>query len=324
MKTHCNSTRLCTLLVSALALSGGCVSSPDEPSDDGADDGPDEDPYAEIRSCVGDATNEEIANELAITGAYEVSLHEVVVCGNLTHRLTLAIAGELAEAIFAGAEGSVPDGWSFEDDGSYRTEGPGVVMTLRLFSGADYDVAAAGEPILDNVFVVDNYFVGARTEVDLPSASTRLVYDDVGPLVELLGLGATPPNPPPLTLSTSNEFGAALRSLGLQITIELQDGQHGGTIRYEVQSAHMSIGELLDGGELTFDLRMADGAREDTAQTLQVVDWDLAFTSGGSLVGDGGSLIGTSDFEIRGGLFDFDGIVFFDDSTVGETRLRCP
>ena len=311
-------------LVSSLALvlplaTSGCIF--------GSGFSDDERSHEELRSCWNGASEEEVVDNVQLSFDYGQSLHEMVACGGLAVAVCTALVSGIVSAIQQGTNDATPDGWTFED-GIYRTEvrdgGQTTTMTMQFFAGKDYAFAAQGEPILEDIFLIDNYLVGALVTVDLGAGTATLTYDEVGPLVGLLGFGPMPENPKQLSLNDLDAVGRSLGALEFVSEVMVVDEQNNSVVDYTTRTGQLSANDLLDGVPLVFDIINADGARDDLGQTLTVDSWTIDYNSAGGLLGlGGGTLNGTSAYRVEGGHFDYRGTITFEDSTEGETELSC-
>jgi hypothetical protein len=80
---------------------------------------------------------------------------------------------------------------------------------VRLFVAKDMGSLKRGDLVKYDVRSPDTFLVGARATVDA-TGSVAIAYDRPGPLVEMLGQGATPPNPMVVTESTRESLRSAL------------------------------------------------------------------------------------------------------------------
>lgn len=259
-----------------------------------------------LRECRDGASDDEALETIFITEEYGDSLHEMVACGNLTVLFATRVLGGIIESVQQGSQGKTPDGWNFED-GVYHTEATGVTMDLELFW--------EGEAVLDNVFLVDSFLVGASASLQ-SNGSLSISYESTGPLVELLGFGAEPENPLVLSLSDADEIARSFGKLELETTIVVDDNREKTTVHYEVDSDRKSAEAIVGDGGLTYSLVEADASREDLAQTLTVREWTIEFV-------DHALLAGYSDFTVEGNHFDYEGRLTFENSTFPERELSC-
>jgi hypothetical protein len=314
MKTGWIAALMCALgSPGCLWTSSGSSSSGD---DDGSEDDGDVEEFAALASCRGNASDEEVAETIAITTAYSESLHEMVVCGGLAVSLCAAIVEGIIEAMQEREDDATPDAWSF-DEGVYRTAGNGVQMEALFFYADDFEVGAAGEQVPYNLFLVDTYLVGAVLVLDVSSGETEIRYDEPGPLVELLGFGANPPNPLPVTFDDIDDIQDRLAALEFESIIVFDDEREQGTIRYHLATPRQSAGALLDGSALRFVLEEADGERAVLDQTLAVGDWNVTYT-------DGRALDGEVHFHVDGRHFPFAGVMSWSGTQYPDRSLSCP
>jgi len=302
--------------------SGGSGSSTGADDDDGdSDDASVDDDdggvsYAELAACRGEATDAEVIDTVAITGAYRDSLHEMVVCGGLAVSLCAAIVEGVIEAIQNASDDATPPAWSY-DAGVYRTAGNGVEMEARFFYAQDFAVGQAGEQVQHNLFLVDSYLVDAKLVIDLFTGEAEIRYDEPGPLVELLGYGADPANPLPVTFADLADIQDRLRALELESVIVFDDERPTGTIRYHLATPRQSAGALLDGAGLRFDLQQADGERAALDQLLVVDSWNVEYNGYSALQGD-------VAFHVDGRHFPFAGTMRWEGKEFPERSLTCP
>ena len=269
-----------------------------------------------LRSCGDDADTIEATTE--ISAAYSESLHEMVACGGLAVVLCNGVVSGIINAILESRTDATPDSWAYEAGGTYRTEGEGVVMTTQFFLAEDFEFGQSGDLVTDNVFDTENYLVGAVVNVDLTTGRTTLGYDSTGPLVELLGHGAQPPNPIELSLNDLETLDDKLGALEFEADVDVDDVRDSGTIRYHVVTPRLAASALLGGSAMSYDLVEADGERSETGQTLVVDEWTIEFVDGSP-----GALDGSSRYHVTGGAFEYDAVATFDDSTMAETTFTC-
>lgn len=270
----------------------------------------------ELRECAGDLTEAEIDVNIQISADYAESLHEMVACGGLAVRLCQGVSSGIIDAILTNSTDATPDGWTYQGGGVYITTAPGVEMTTRFYATEDFTFAATGEVIAHDVFQVESYLVNPVVTVDLSTGRTELVFDDVGPLVELLGLGAAPQSPVELTLADTQGLNRKLEALEFDSTVVVDDPQGDSTIQYHTQSPRMPAKDLLLGVALDFQLVEATGLRGDTEQELVVDDWTIQFV-------EGNVLEGSSLYHVVGGTFEFYGEARFERSSYAETTVSC-
>lgn len=299
-------------VVGLVSILGGCFGSGSGGSgDDGSN--------AALRECSGDATPDEIDDNVVITAEYGESLHEMVACGGLNVALCNGVIEGIVDAIIDQRSDATPDGWSWQGDGSYVTMAENATMETRFYATHDFSFAAAGERVPHDVFLIDNYLVNAAVSVDFTTGRTEIVYDSAGPLVELLGQGATPPNPLEITLDGLSTFQAEFRALEFDSDVWLDDPREHAVVTYHVTTPRLATDALVTGEGMRYDLVEADATREDLDQALVVDEWTIVFTNDG-----GGQLDGSSSYHLTGGHFELVGEASFEHSTFPETTLSCP
>lgn len=294
---------------------GGGVDESDSGADDLGDDDGSVDPYAELADCRGAASDAEVLDTIAITNAYGESLHEMVVCGGLGVSLAIALVEGVIEAVQNASNDATPPAWDFAD-GVYHTGSSTVDMEARFYYADDFEVGAAGELVPYNVFLVDSYLVDGELVVSLPSGETEIRYDEPGPLVELLGFGADPPNPLPVTFADLGDIEDRLGALEMETVVVLNDPRETGTIRYHLTTPRQPASSLVDGG-LRFVLEEADGERASLDQILAVDAWEVEYTGSQALDGE-------VAFHVDGRHFPFAGTMSWSGTQYPDRTLRCP
>jgi|GEM_PF-1450884 len=273
--------------------------------------------YEALRACRGDLTDAEVADNIRITDEYAQSLHEMVACGGLNVALCLGVTSGIVNAIWNGSNDATPDGWRFQGEGVYITDNMGVEMTTQFYLAEDFEtLGKAGDPVQDNLFLVDSYLVDPVVAIDFSTGATELRFDAAGPLVELLGFGPDPQSPIPLSVNDLDTLDDKLEDLVFDSIVVVDDYRTASTIQYHTVTERMPARALLGGTSLEFELVEASGLREDLDQDLLVDEWTIQFA-------EGRNLNGKSVYRVLGGLFDFQGVAQFNDSSYAETTLDC-
>jgi hypothetical protein len=288
--------------------------------EDGQDDGSDSAPAAEqLADCRGDASDPELEDTVAIVDDYDESLHEMVVCGGLAVSLCAAIVDGIIDAIIAQSNDATPGGWTYQGEGVYFTGGANTDMEMRFYLASDFEFGRRGDLVPHNLFLVDSYLVNARATVDVLAGSAEIAFDAPGPMVELLGFGADPPNPLSVNLDDLGGIKSRLRALDLEGTVAVDDARDRSTIRYDLDIPRMSAGALLEGVGMQYELRMASGSRGDLDQQLVVDAWNVEFVQGNR-----GALTGNIDYHVDGRHFPFEGVMLYDNDTFATRLYNCP
>jgi hypothetical protein len=257
--------------------------------DDDADD-----EGAALMMC-GDASASELEAALEITASFNVSVHELIICGGITMELANAVFDMTEKLVKGVASGGTSDGLEFMGDGVFRTETPTTVMTLWFTSSNDYMFAKTGEIIKENLLVSDNYFKGMH--VSGSATSPKVTFDEVGPLYQLMKAGGPPTSPLTLSLDDLNKIPIRFGKLGLEGEIIVHDVQNGVAVDYTVELAGGKLNDVLSGG-LGYMVETAAASNAKLHQQMEVTMWNLSYgsdTLGGSIEG-----------AVRGGAVDFD------------------
>ncbi len=269
----------------------------------------------ELEGCAPEGADIDL--HVQISADFQTSMHELVVCGGLTIRIAVAASQALYELIFESVSDATPGGFEYMGDGTYKTGDASTDMGLRFVYGADYAVGGQGDPILHSIFVLDSYLVNPSVSSD--GVTVTVNYDEPGPLVELLGFGASPANPLVLTLADSLTISNELNKIRVEGDILVGDSAGAATVDYTVNIEPSPISQLiLPFGSLDFSLVDAGATREDPAQTLTSTSFGVSYTDSGS------DLDGAVDFEVRGGEFDYQGTLDYSTGDAyGVLNLSC-
>ena len=258
------------------------------------------------------ADPEDIDRTLQITFDFEVSAHEMIACGGLVFNIVFALVEGIVELAQEPNASTLPDGVEFDGEGTYFVA-PATFDDLRMenrfYFGRDYEVGARGELITENLFVMSSYLRSPQATVDVsnfPEVRVEISHDGPGPLVELLGLGAEPPNPIVVGNSTFNEAQANLRDIEVETVIFFTDRPGSSTIEYAVDSPRMLADSFLTGSPMQLEMVNASGAGTTLDQELTVDLWGVEYSDGV------GALDGNIDFTVRGGPFDYVSRFFYD------------
>lgn len=235
--------------------------------------------------CTLEASIEiEATAELLVTDLRS-SLAEMIGCGQLTVELTSGVRSGVAEAITQGKSDATPDGWTYAGQGTYTTSAARAAMETRFYSAEDFEFAKAGDPIEDDVFLVDSYLVGASLRIPDPlSLRAELSYSQVGPLVELLGYGASPPNPIELSVSDLARIGDKLANLEFESEVRVEDTREESTIMYAIHTPRLPAHALLGGGSMRYELDSLI-ARNGELE-VDVTEWSSLFVANGRIDGE--------------------------------------
>jgi len=155
------------------------------------------------------------------------SYEHVATCVDLAGQLDDALDGALGRSV-DGDEGP-PTGFTSTDDGYVSSDGARSTRVTYLLGRDTERAGSAGDPVPADLFTLSSYLVGARPTVTADGVS--IAYDRVGPLVELLGKGAAPPNP--LRLSTEElAFPTRLQELEVVVTVQIDEQMPSGVVSH--------------------------------------------------------------------------------------------
>ncbi len=270
---------------------------------------------AKLAAC---ATGD-IAAQVQIVSDFVDSCHEMIICGGLTNSFGVSIVSVLLGAAL-GKDVSIST-VKYKGDGVYEV---GNVMTMTLVLGRDTSWGKIGDPITFDVMQLDSYFTKASISVaaDMElvpggaQAKTHLVmkFEQVGPGIELLGLGANPES------GVRVDFHEIAKSVAdhVQVAniITVDDTKGDSHIAYKLSTPPVRFGELL--GHSPQGQELVEVSATRGAQSIEVVDWGMAYQPGSS-----GTLDGTIDFVVHGD-FDYNVHFSYPHRKTPDVLLSCP
>lgn len=145
----------------------------------------------------------------------------------------------------------------------------------------------------------------------------EICYGDVGPLVELLGFGASPPNPLVIGLNDTGRLTNGVRGLHVQSVISLHDESGSSVITYDIESPRALVSALLTGNTLDLNAVAASGTRDALSQVLTVDTWDVTYVDGV------GELDGEISFDVAGDNFPFHASLVYPQSNQPDVTISC-
>jgi hypothetical protein len=252
-----------------------------------------------------------VDDTIRVAEEFEASAHEMIQCGSLTSQLVVAAVATGRQWTEDPAE--LPSAFSYED-GDYVTRGDGVVMTMSLTWGPDSGGGPAGTPLGVDLFDPDAFLVGATAET--ADGVTTITFVKPGPLAVLLGHGQDPASPLVLERSDLDAVAAAVGTLRLGTTIEVDDPVDVAVVTYVIPSDPVALAALLVAGELEMAAREGRAVREDLDQELVTTTWDVGFVQASQ------TLLGAIEADVTGGPFpfharyDYDGVNAFPETTL--------
>jgi len=239
----------------------------------------------DVEECAGKADIDDVT---AIAYDFEVSAHEMVVCGSLTNLLIDKAIQSVGNLI--GDPVSIPEAFS-EANGVYTTTGSDATMDITLLDGSTALTA--------NLFDADSWLVNAvPTDV---GDDVEIAFDSAGPLAHLLGKGAQPTSPLVLTQDDLEAIALTLASLKADLLIGVDDDSSDrSVITYIIDNPP----KRLDALSLAIDMEQleVEGGREDLGQSIETRTWDITY------IDETNALDGVIELEIAGGPFDFEAV----------------
>jgi hypothetical protein len=261
-----------------------------------------------LEACRGDATDAEVEDAILITEEYalglaadiEISWNKIVFIYDFTVLWT--------QTVFGAAAG-MPLGWTLEEGGVWRYEGATAAIELRLYD-------PSGAQITEAVWSIDSYLVDATFSHDDQTDLTTVEFSATGPLVDLLGLGPALESPLLLDADGRQQLLDAIGAISAEadfIAFALTDST---VLDYHWRSDRQTVAELAEAVDLRLELVAVSATREDLAQRLETVEWDVRNQVFGSR--------GYTAFTVTGGPFDYRGRVDFDIALAPTRDLECP
>lgn len=252
----------------------------------------------DVDACAGDA---DIDDTTFIVWEFESSVHEMITCGSLTSLLIRNLLSS-GKDLMTG-EASLPEAFSYSD-GSYLVTGDGVSMDLFFKRGGNTPGGSAGERIEHNLFNMDSYLENAI--ISESGDGLEIEFDDVGPLVSLLGMGNNPSSPlymSPMDLTT---FAGNLGTLKLDSNIYV-DHQHTlSVVHYEIDNSPSLLINLFSQMSLDMNKTTASASRADLSQELEPTLWEISYVDASN------ALEGAIEADVVGGPFDFHVVLDYD------------
>lgn len=277
----------------------------------------------QLSACAGGLSDDAVTDAITITTDFEASCHELVVCGGLANGLSTSVVQLFIDAAIGAAGGG---GLMFDGKGTYRSP-PGSVagtnMDVTLHLPKDTSFGKTGDVITSDLLTVESYFVGAKlkTEGGISTsgitAKLKVTYESLGPAFELLGLSA-PPGPAEVTLE-AQPVSRALSAIKLRAKTHVDDAKGASAFVYDLTSPETTLGDLVDGGALRFQLDGVNGARSDLGQKLESTKWEIVY-AGGKV----GKLDGTIGIGVLGGPLPHRATFVYPKSNKPKITYACP
>jgi hypothetical protein len=257
-------------------------------------------PREQLAACVGTTSQAELDNNLRTASYFEDSAHEMVVCGGISFAFIQVIV-DMGINLVTDPSSTPTEVIPFQD-GVYKSSTSGykeVKMDVELFAGSDYSFAKQGERIPFNVQDASNYLVGGKVTVDLVKQTASVSYQSAGPLIELLGFGANPPNPLAVSLSDLKKLSSEFGKVTMASTVYVNDEKGTSTFTYALTTPKQPVSSIFNAGRFTYQMDSVSGTRSDNKQSMKSSTWDIAYED--SVHG----LDGTMAMDFTGGVFPY-------------------
>ena len=271
-----------------------------------------------LEACRGDASNAEVADNILISEEYARSLETSLTITWLPTLFVIDFVALYAQTIVGAVTGH-PTGWTF-DAGVYRNVGVTATIELRVTTTEASGYGPAGTAVIDDIFALESYLEGAMVTPN-QDGSVTIAYAEPGPLVELWGLGPTPPNPLTLTPAEQDAIIENLSTLAIG-----PDYIAMGVTEHLLWDFHWTSEpetfQAISQGDVPIDIELVavNATRDDTSQRLTTETW--------AVDQHGGDVGGYTTFTVDGGAFPFRGRIDFTSVPFGlvvaERDLDCP
>jgi hypothetical protein len=272
----------------------------------------------DLGACTDGLSAAVVDEHLAVVLDLEQSYHELIACGGMVFLLAQAVVDVVA-SIVESPSGGLPDG--LEREGGLYTATPGgdsnTLMTATFSFGDDYEVGAEGERIEDNLFALKSYLENPSVDIDYTTGELLIRYGARGPLVELLGFGPNPPRPLRLSPSDLRTITREIEKVTLGTAVVVEDERAHSVITYELGSNPVSIGDLLDGASVRFDVITSAAQAHQPVQDMETLAWDVSYAD------QSRGLNGNIDFVMVGGDFDYQTRFAYRNDTWPEVSVHC-
>lgn len=239
----------------------------------------------DLEDCQGNADVDDVTR---IAYDAEDSLHEMVVCGQLSRELASALSQSIQSLL--GDPVNAPKQFDYVGEGIWRIENDQLTMDLW--------VEDKGEIVQANLLDPSDFFTNLR--LDTEGLNVVLRFDEAGPLAFLLGGGKNPSSPLKLDPLQVDDAIAAVGDLKIAGLLVLEDKLENGTvIAYDLSVPSLKLSALVGFTPMEYEIESLGGGRKDLDQSLETLLWDVAFVDD--------ALDGTVELAFVGGPFDFQG-----------------
>lgn len=272
-------------------------------------------PMHQDRSCLEQAPAEDAQDAETAVEETGGSYHEMVACGGLAFQLSRDVTQILVTSLLDAQGLEVTTGFVYDGEGRYVSANGSTDMVVTYLYGDDLQAGAEDEVVAHNLFDFDNYLRGIVPIPNLVTGQLEVHWDSKGPLVELLGQGANPPNPMVFSIDAlpqPHELGR----LKMVSTVEVVDARPTATVTYTLVSQPKRLNPLLDQGDMEMDLLGTQTITEKGA-ILTTTSWGVGYND------TAGALDGDIDFELESGTIGLEGTYSFANTSYPEIGWTC-
>ncbi len=275
-----------------------------------------QDQAEQLAACRGNATDEELQENILITEEYALG-----VAADLTYSWQPVLFALDFMFLWAQTLGAVPStepvGWTF-DEGTYRYGSDTAAIEMRVFLSEEFEYGPAGTQVTENILALDSYLAGAVIEAGTDAGTVTITFDEPGPLAELLGLGATPTSPLTLNEVDREQALELLSTLALETDYVAYGVTKSTTVDYHAVSPPSTIASISQDGPLPVEIVEVNATRDLFDQVLSTVSWEVERK--------GADVDGYTTFTVSGGYFPYGGRIDFRDEfglVIAERELYC-
>jgi len=268
----------------------------------------------DLSGCADGMPQADIDAELSLLWEVDQDVHEMVACGSLVFTLLEAMITIGTDLVEASGDPSLPDGYSW-DGGTFVAAPDGATrMELALYWGQGFDSGASGELITDDLFDMDSYLIDPILEVDYYNYQLLIRHDGKGPLVELLGYGASPGRP--VEIGLDDLSAGRWHELLLGGSIEVGTTRDDVEVSYLVDLGQQEVDDVLGSG---LDSAVEALAASDGVRAVDADGWSITYVDGEA------ALDGTIDSEQSGGSLPMKATFVYESSGYADRiELACP
>lgn len=280
----------------------------------------------DLDACAAGVPADVLEAELSVSAAFVGTFPGLAVASDVPGDFGVRVALALDTLARAPDESALPPGFTFSGGVYTSTNAP---VEIRAAFGEDYQAGEEGDPIVPSLFETESYLTGAEVTLS-DDGSAKVAFSGTGPLVELLGLGPTPPNPFVLGVfdapAEMKSQWLTTRALAMYVR-----GCHDGTcatqeagVTYGVEWVAEALTERFGGEVETEAASEASGFKAFGAdgQSAEISAWEIGIVNRAYVKS---LLRGRAELTVTGGRVPHVTTVVFDGaSSLPSVFVRCP